>query len=186
MLVKKFLSISLIAVALSICPSARADDSKAAPLSEKELIQNIARDGMLEVRLGNIALKNGKSESVKAFARQMVAEHSHCNEKLKAAALLEDVKLPTGISDEQQKKEDKLAALTGTEFDRKYMTEMLAGHIKAVDAVKKESENGSGQFKIWATNTLPVIEHHLSEVRHLKALLPSKNSIASSEQDDVQ
>lgn len=186
MLVKKFLSITLIAVVLSICPSARAADSRALPASEKALIANIARDGMLEVRLGNIAIQNGKSQSVKAFARQMVAEHSHCNEKLKAAALLEDVKLPTSISDQQQEREDRLAALTGAEFDRKYMAEMLAAQIKAAHAVKKESENGSGQFKIWATNTLPVIEHHLSEVRHLKTLLPSKNSIASSEQDDVQ
>ena len=54
--------------------------------TECSLVCNIARDGMLEVRLGKIAETRATSESVKKFARHMVMDHSKANEELKEAA----------------------------------------------------------------------------------------------------
>lgn len=130
---------------------------------ETDLLNNIARDGMLEVQLGKLAEKRGTSAEVLKFGKHMVTDHSKANDELKQAAAKENVTLPADISPEQKQKKDKLAELKGAEFDRKYMEEMVAGHKKAIEAIRKETEIGTGATKGWAEKTLPVIEEHKKE-----------------------
>ena len=64
---------------------------------------------------------------------------------------------------------DRLAKLSGAEFDRAYVREMVAGHKKAVDAFTMESTSGKdNDVKAWATKTLPTVREHLPMIESIQ------------------
>lgn len=140
--------------------------------AEKTLMKNIAADGMLEVRLGQLAEKRAKDASVKNFAKQMVEDHSKANEELKQAASKKGVELPQDLPAAKKQKETMLEKTAEAAFDRNYMSTMVKGHAQAIAAVKKATTTGTTDFKAWATKTLPVIEHHSEEAKQILSKLP--------------
>ncbi|HEY9757601.1 MAG TPA: DUF4142 domain-containing protein [Oculatellaceae cyanobacterium] len=157
----------LLGLIISACINlpVQADTSK----TETDLLSDIAKDGMLEVKLGKLAEEKASDAGVKSFAAHMVKDHSQANDKLIAAAAKDHVTLPANISADQQRTFDSLAKLSGNEFDKKYVTEMVAGHDKAVSAIRKEKDTGSGNSKTWAVETLPTVEEHRKEAVSLNA-----------------
>jgi len=140
-----------------------------AKVSEEEanLVRDIARDGMLEVRLGKTAEERVSTEQVKDFGKHMVLDHSSANEELREAAQKDGVELPSHITVEQKQKEESLKTLNGEAFDSKYMTEMVSAHKKAVEALTKESTTGTGNLKSWAEKILPTIKEHSKEAKSI-------------------
>jgi putative membrane protein len=70
---------------------------------------------------------------------------------------------------------NKLSALSGAEFDRKYMEEMVKDHEKDVAAFQRESTSGSdADLKAWAAKTLPTLREHLQLARDTEAKVKAK------------
>lgn len=121
-----------------------------------------AAGGMMEVELGNLAMANGSSASVKQFGQGMVTDHSAANEELKAAAQTKNIALPTAPTDEQMKKIEDLRKKTGAEFDKDYIDFMVKDHKDDIDLFEKEAEKGNDpDLKTWAANKVPTLRHHL-------------------------
>lgn len=121
-----------------------------------------ADGGMLEVKLGEVAVKNASSPQIKQFAQQMIDEHSRGNAQLKALAEQKGISIPTVLSDKNQKKLDELSTKKGEEFDKAYAELMVKDHKSDVAEFRKESEKGKNpELKNWAEETLPTLEHHL-------------------------
>jgi putative membrane protein len=169
MKLQSVLAIGLISTVVQLIPADTA--YAAASKAEVDLLSDIAKDGMLEVKLGEMAEAKATAANVQGFAKHMVADHSKANTKLKAAADKDHVTIPAAVSADQQSKADALSKLSGAAFDKKYMAEMVAGHEKACQAVKKESETGTGNSKVWAAETLPTIEEHKKEALSIDAKL---------------
>ena len=121
-----------------------------------------ADGGMMEVMLGNLALKNATSPALKEFGRQMVNDHGNGNKQLKALAEQKGISIPTVLSDKNQKKVDDLSTKTGADFDKAYADLMVEDHKADIDAFRKQAEKGNDpELKAWAGETLPMLEHHL-------------------------
>jgi putative membrane protein len=128
-----------------------------------------ADGGMLEVQLGELAMKNGSSAKVKEFGQQMVTDHGKGNAQLKALAEQKGISIPTVLSDKCQKKLDELSAKQGADFDKAYADLMVKDHKDDIDEFRKESEKGNdAEIKAWAGETLPVLEHHLQMAEGMK------------------
>src|SRR5215208_4964064 len=97
-----------------------------------ELFKEAAQGGMAEVTLGQMAANKAKSESVKSFGQQMVTDHGKANQELKDLAVAESVTLPTEMSADAKALQEKLSGLSGAEFDKIYMEEMLKDHKKDI------------------------------------------------------
>ena len=64
---------------------------------------------------------------------------------------------------------DKLMKLSGAEFDRAYMTDMVMGHQEAVTDFTAEANSGADlQVKAFAAKTLPTIQGHLKMAQDLQ------------------
>jgi putative membrane protein len=64
----------------------------------------------------------------------------------------------------------KMSALSGAEFDRKYMDAMVKDHEKDVAAFERVSTMGSdADLKAWAAKTLPTLREHLQLARDTNA-----------------
>jgi putative membrane protein len=153
---KKIAATFLLATALAL-PVTAAETVKP---GDKDWAEKVAIDGMAEVQLGEMAEKKG-GPKVKDFGKHMVTDHGKANDELKAVATKNGVKLPTKIDAEHQAVVDKLSKLSGADFDKAYLDEMVAAHKKAIAALETETKESQSPFKDWATKTLPTIKEHL-------------------------
>jgi len=129
---------------------------------DEMFVLDVAKDGMAEIDIGNLASEKAISDDVKKFAQRMVTDHGKANDELKTLAQSKNITLPAGVDAKAKATHDRLAKLSGPAFERAYVQEMVAGHRKAVAAFKKESTSGKDpEVKAWATKTLPTIEEHL-------------------------
>jgi putative membrane protein len=123
-----------------------------------------AMGGMAEVKLGQLAADKASNQDVKSFAQQMVQDHSRANDELKQLVSSKGVTLPADLDPKHQATYDRLAKMSGAEFDRAYMQEMVKDHRETVNDFRRESKSGSdAELKAWAEKTLPTLEGHLKE-----------------------
>lgn len=77
---------------------------------------------------------------------------------------------------------DRLSRLSGAEFDREYMKEMVKDHNKDVAAFEKASEKSQDpDLKAWVTKTLPTLREHQQQARDVEAKVGGKSSDKSSD-----
>jgi putative membrane protein len=135
---------------------------------DQPFVTAAASDGMAEVELGKLAGEKATNASVKAFAQRMVTDHSKAGDELKSLASSKQITLPAAIDAKHKAAHDRLAKLAGSEFDRAYVREMVAGHKKAVSAFTTESMSGKdSDIKAWAGKTLPTLREHLTLIEAL-------------------
>ncbi len=109
--------------------------------SDRQFLQEAYVGSMAEVRLGKLAQDKASSAEVKDFARRMVDDHGKEIEKLAKIAKDEGVKLPAQLDSKHQKTYDRLAKLSGAEFDRAYMKEMTSDHKKDVSKYEQAAKS---------------------------------------------
>ena len=150
-----------------MAPAPSADTSKMVTVGDdaKDFSKDAAQGGMMEVQLGNIAMKNGGSQAVKDFGKMMVDDHTKINGQLKDLAAKKNVDLPTAVSDGQQKDIDKLSKETGKEFDKDYVSIMVKDHKNDIDAFKKaEDKISDADYKSFISDALPTLQKHLAAI----------------------
>ena len=70
----------------------------------------------------------------------------------------------------QKKLHDRLSKLSGAEFDRTYVDEMVKDHRKDVKEFQREAEKAKDpDVKSWASKTLPTLQDHLKQIEGLQA-----------------
>ena len=98
--------------------------------------------GIAEVELGKLAKQTATNDQVKNFGEHMVQDHSKANEELKAIASTKGVQLPAELGEKHKAAMEKLQKLSGGDFDRAYMKQMVADHKQTVADFKKQVESG--------------------------------------------
>lgn len=148
--------------------SAKAVNKEQKPVdkSVSDFAVKAASGGIMEVELGKIARQKAMNPRVKAFGEMMVTDHSKANDELKSRAAMQNITLPSNMSDEQQKMIDKVNKKTGKDFDKEYMDMMLDDHKKDIDMFQKASSDlTDSTVKDFATTTLPTLQKHLDSAR---------------------
>ena len=128
---------------------------------DKSFADAAATGGMMEVTLGEYAEVNGMNAKVKALGKMMKEDHGKANEELKTWAMNAKYTLPNMLNAEQQKMVDDLKMKKGADFDIAYTDAMVSDHKEDIAAFKKESMEGTGDLKAFATKLVPTLEGHL-------------------------
>ena len=135
---------------------------------DKEFVMAAAEGGMLEVKLGELAVKKGTSQKIKDYGNTMITDHAKANEELTALAKQKKIMLPKKISSAKQQKYDSLASEKGETFDMLYMNMMIASHEETVGVFEKETVAGKdAELKKWADAKVPALKHHLEMAKML-------------------
>ena len=166
----------LVLLGLSACVVAATDATAAQPTTAvagpQAFLAAAAVGGMAEVELGQLAEDKASNDAVKAFGAQMVTDHGKANRDLQALAQQEKVELPTKLDAKNTALRDRLAKLSGSAFDRAYMSAMVEDHEQDVaefSAVAKSSTDPG--VKDFAARTLPVLEGHLKMAKGVQSSL---------------
>jgi putative membrane protein len=133
---------------------------------DRAFAEEAARGGRAEVELGQLAAQRGQHERVKEFGRRMQKDHGEANQELHKIATRKGLELPKDMGPEHKKVHDRLVKLSGADFDREYMREMVEDHEEDVKAFKRQAEQGKdADLRSFAQKTLPTLEKHLELAR---------------------
>lgn len=141
--------------------------------SDRNFLEEAYIGSMAEVRLGKLAQDKASSQEVKDFGQRMVDDHTREIENLSKIAKEEGVKLPSQLDSKHQKTYDRLAKLSGAEFDRAYMKEMTSDHKKDVSKYEHAAKSAKDE---------QLQQHAKQEV----ATLREHEKMAKSTMDDVK
>jgi len=149
------------------------------PAADKSWAQKAAVGGLAEVEMGKLAQQKASNNQVKQFGSHMVADHSKANDELKQVASSKGLTLPSDLDATHKNKMAKLEKLSGAQFDRAYMTEMVADHKKDVAEFRKQSTSGKdSDLKGFAAKTLPTLEDHLKMAQSTDAAVKGAKASA--------
>ena len=130
--------------------------------SDRNFLMKAAQGGMAEVELGQIASQRASDPQVKQFAQRMVTDHTKANDQLKQLAAAKNVQLPTEVPAAGKRERDRLSKLSGTQFDREYMSHMTSDHKKDTSLFRSAAKSArDADVKQFASTTLPTLEEHL-------------------------
>jgi len=146
------------------------------PAGDARFMKKVAQDGKAEVELGRLAAARGASDAVKQFGQRMVTDHGKAGNELAKLAQDEGVELPADIDGKHKRLHDRLAKLSGADFDREYMREMVRDHDADVKAFEREADRAKNpDVKAWAGKTLSVLKEHQQQAHQLQASGGGKN-----------
>lgn len=144
---------------------------------DQKFVLDAAQGGMMEVELGRTAGKNASSSDVKSFGQRMVTDHTKANTKLMTLASNKGVDLPRTLPTDKQKDRDKMAGLSGAEFDRMYIQHMVKDHDKTIALFETQAQKGTdADLRAFAQETLPTLREHKTMVDSLASKLGVKAS----------
>ena len=136
---------------------------------------------MAEVELGQFAQQHASNDEVKQFAARMVKDHSKANEELRQLAQEKGVTMPAGPSHMDNHEMTKLSKLTGADFDREYMNNMVKDHQKDVKEFEKQASGAKdADVKSFAARTLPTLQEHLQMAESADQAVGGKKATRTS------
>jgi putative membrane protein len=135
-----------------------------------DFVKEVATSDMFEIQSSTLAQDKGNAPE-KAFARQMIADHTKTTTELKGLVSSGKVKadLPTGLDSSHQSKLDKLKGESGKDFSSDFDSEQISAHKDAVSLFQRYAKSGDNpDLKNWAGKTLPALKHHLAMAQSLR------------------
>ena len=154
-----FLALAIVTLGVSVGGARAASNIST---GQGHFLKKTAEHGMAEVELAKLARDKAMRDEVKQFADRMVADHTKANDEVTALAMSNGVKLPDGVDKKHAKEKDKLAKLSGPDFDREFMRRMVKDHKEAVEDFRKQAKaKHPNDVNAFAAKTLPTLEDHL-------------------------
>lgn len=130
--------------------------------SAGKFVEQAAQGGMTEVKVGILAKEKATTDELRKFGEVLQADHTKANEDLKQIAKEQNLQLPDDVSIEQKSAIEKLSALSGKEFDKAFVTQMLTDHRSTVTLFQgRAATSEDPQLQKFAQSTLPTLKHHL-------------------------
>lgn len=130
--------------------------------------------GDLDIKAAKLALEKSENETVRAFANDMVRDHSAVNDK--ALALVkkldvtpEDNDTSKALVKQAEEKNAELTKLTGEAFDKAYVDNEVAYHKTVNEALKTTliPSTRNAELKSLLETGLKIFEGHLQHAEML-------------------
>lgn len=142
--------------------------------SPQAFASEAAEDGLAEVGMGRLGIQKASSPEVRDYARHIVEDHSRNEQQLKTAAASSGVSLPTTPGPDEEKAMRRLSSLSGPEFDRAFMRQMVADHRETLAMYERQASDGKDAvLRAYAAQSVPALRQHLTQAEALAARIGS-------------
>jgi putative membrane protein len=171
---------SVILVAALLCAPGSASmaqdtaTSAQSTASVKEFVEKAGTGGLAEVEMGELGAQKAKNGQVKAFAKQMVADHMKANQELLTAIKGKGVQVPSSQTAMHKTTVEKFRQQdAGKDFDRDYMEQMIQDHKAAVELFEAAADDATLDLELrsYAKRTLPALRDHLKQAQTIQSKL---------------
>ncbi|CAI8841039.1 putative membrane protein [Pseudomonas donghuensis] len=127
--------------------------------------------GMAEIQTSQLALEKTQSPQVKAFAQQMIKDHTKANQHLLDLAKQHGFSVPDDAALTSKARKMMLQVQDGASFDAAYAIHQVDAHEQAVRLFDEESRSTSDpdDLRTFAKSTLATLKHHLEMAKQLQS-----------------
>jgi putative membrane protein len=129
-----------------------------------------------DISNGKQAQLKSKNVDVKAFAKQMITDHTSTNDKAKALAqkltlMPEENDTSRGIKASQDSIRASLKAMSGASFNKAYIDNEVTYHQTVLDAIDNTliPSAQNAELKQLLTDTRPVVAEHLDHAKMIQS-----------------
>lgn len=169
---------------IAFATAPHAQEGKKAPADKAEMkkdkaakggddgrrMREIAQADMAEVAAGKLGASKASSDEVKNYAQHMVDDHGKHLNALRSMAKTHGIPLPTAPAKKHQEAMKKLEEVSGADFDRRFMAQMVKDHQDALKLVQSTAKNAKDpELKADAEKTAPKIQEHLEMAKKIAA-----------------
>jgi putative membrane protein len=138
--------------------------------ADRDFVNKAAIGGVAEVELGRVAMQRASRPSVRSFGERMVTDHGRNNAELATLARSKGMDVSATLDTTHQAMRDRLSGLSGADFDRAYMSEMVRDHTEDVALFEREAQTASDpDIKAYASRSLPMLREHLALARQVNS-----------------
>ncbi|MEC5159186.1 MULTISPECIES: DUF4142 domain-containing protein [unclassified Janthinobacterium] len=176
----------LFAVAVGVMlfgAAAARTPAAAAPIGkgDQALLIQMAQANRAEIDAAKLAQGKTQNQEVKNFAQKMIDDHTAALQEVQQLAQAKGVGLPAEADGKHKKMEQKMSALSGDAFDRRYMAQAgVADHQKTHALLRRvQTRAKDADVKALAAKLQPTVEEHLNSVRQVNAALGKGAGTAS-------
>ena len=139
-------------------------------MKDKMFLRKVSEGGMAQVQLGQLASRKANSNDVRKLGQKMVDDHTALNSELGPLAQEMGLKAPSHMNKMDQAEYDKLNSLSGTDFDKEYLTFETQDHRKDLREFKREEASTTDPgLKDAAGQGEKIIAGHLRMLEKLDA-----------------
>jgi putative membrane protein len=148
---------------------------------DSKFVRDAAESSLAEIQLGQMGVQKATNSDVKAFAQRMIDDHTQANSQLAPIASQKGVTLPTDVSALHKHAASQLSKLSGAEFDRAFMDQMVTDHQKVVAEFQHVSKGAKdSDVKSFASTKLPALQEHLRMAQDLDSRVGGKKGGSST------
>lgn len=149
-------------------PGAVPQDQMDPYSTDRDFVKSVAESNATEVHLGKLAQEKASNDAVKELGKRMVEEHTQASEQLKQAAATLNIPVTAEAPRKAKKAEEKLAKLSGADFDRAYAKMAADEEKQAVKQFEREAKNGKvAGVKDFAGKNLPAAQERRQQAEEL-------------------
>lgn len=144
--------------------TAMAANGPTAPHStDPEFMMSAAHSDQNEIQLSKLALSKGVTGMAKDHANKMITDHTKSTADLKPIAQKKGVTLPTDMDAEHKAIAAQMQSLSGKDFEKKYMDQMVMDHQKTANTMMAHQKmTQDADLQGFISKTLPVVQNHLT------------------------
>jgi putative membrane protein len=144
---------------LSAC--ALIEERKAMGDPDSMFLMSTARASAAEEQLSQMAITHAQDPTVRQFAQRVAADHRRMNQELAQVAGQKGLSISEEPDELHQKTAQHLSQLSGNQFDREYMSEMVADHAKMLAKFEDKAKIGQDpHIREWAASKVPAFRQH--------------------------
>ena len=159
----------VVALALSAPVAATAQEKGSA--KTRDYVAAAGQSDAFEMLEADTALTQSTDPQVRAFAQQMLADHTRLADTLRQATDKSAVAPPPmGVGADQAPLLGALQSLHGPDFDRAYWTHQALAHRSALTTTQLYAANGDDRaVRDAASAAVPIIAGHLAMAERMQA-----------------
>jgi len=137
-------------------------------VDDRQFAHDAAIAGLSNAELGKLASEKASSEDVRQFGKKLVDDQTKTNDKLKQVAGQQNISIPNALDSKHQSQIDKIAKLSGPEFDKAFLKQQLKEQENEVRDFSDEAKGGTDpNVKTFAAGTLPNLQQQLEVAKNL-------------------
>lgn len=150
--------------------------------ADQDLMMQVAKGGMMQLAISQVAVQQASSEEVRQLAQAEVEEQTGLAAKLQEIASAKGVTLPSTPDAETQAMVTKMQGMSGADFDKMYVQESgVKGHEKLDQVMSTvESSASDANLKSLAKAAHPLVKTHLKVSKDVVGKMSGSGSASGS------
>jgi putative membrane protein len=149
------------ACAAALAAALMASNALAGPSSRQDFLKDAIKGDNSEIRLGQLAARNGATAAVRDYGRILVADHRKAKAQASRVANQIGIEPPSGAMLKADAEYVKLRVLSGKSFDREFVGYMIKDHQQDIHDFSAMARTHNGPVGDLAQKQLPTLRKHL-------------------------